>query len=330
MRKTFLQSLLVYAIAALIVWYVARDVSWIQILHTMSRATIWLLLVASLGGFLCWFVGETFLFSRLFSYFHGRTGAIELLPTVATVYFLQIINSLVASGAFVLFLHTRKRVPWIAGGCTLMFQSYVDIMLLAILSLVAIDLVPSSPIRPGLGYAAGVLGAIVLITGFWLFWEPRPGFGKLLLWLYERPSMVSFRMARPSHYIRLLTIRLLIFVGAGIALYGQFVSFHIKVPIVQVLALTPFVLAIGNAPISPAGIGTTQLVFTIGFAHFASKDDLMAVSLAATAFNFLFRIPMGLVSGPSLVQEIADAKREFTFSRRHVDSDTDRHQASAD
>ncbi|MGH8012536.1 MAG: hypothetical protein ACREQ4_08560, partial [Candidatus Binataceae bacterium] len=137
MRKTILQSLLVYGIAAVIVWYVARDVSWMQIFHAMRHATLWLLLVASLGGFLCWFVGETFLFSRLFSYFHGRTGAGELLPTVATVYFLQIVNSLVASGAFILFLHTRKRVPWIAGGCTMMFQSYVDIMLLAILSLVA-------------------------------------------------------------------------------------------------------------------------------------------------------------------------------------------------
>ncbi|MGH7931806.1 MAG: lysylphosphatidylglycerol synthase transmembrane domain-containing protein [Candidatus Binataceae bacterium] len=306
-----LQSLLIYAIAIAIVWYVARGVSWEQVVRAMNHATLPLLVVSSLGGFLCWFIGDTILFSRLFTYFHGRTTVLELLPTTTTVYFLQIVNSIVASGAFALFLHTRKRVPWITSGCTLMFQAYVDIMLLAILSITAIGLVPSSPIRPGLDYAAAVLGVICVVTAFWLFWEPRPGFGRLLRWLYERPSMRSFRMARPSHYLKLLAIRFLIFVGAGLALYGQFVSFHIKVPLVQVLALAPFVLAVGNAPISPGGIGTTQFVFTIGFAQFASKNDLLAVSLAATAFNFLFRIPMGLLSGPSLAGEIAGAKREF-------------------
>lgn len=311
MRKSLLQSLLIYAIAIAIVWYVARGVSWSAVIHAMSQATLPLLVLASFGGFLCWFIGDTVLFSRLFSYFHGRTTVTELLPTTTAVYFLQIINSIVAGGAFALFLHTRKRVPWITSGCTLMFQAYVDTMLLAILSIVAIVLVPSSPIRPGLDYAAGVLGVFCVITGFWLFWEPRPGFGRTLRWIYEQPSMRSFRLARPSHYLKLLTIRLLIFVGAGLALYGQFASFHIKVPFVQVLALTPFVLAIGNAPISPAGIGTTQFVLTIGFAEFASKNDLLAVSLAVTAFNFLFRIPMGLLSGPSLAGEIAEAKREF-------------------
>src|SRR3984893_19523774 len=131
-----------------------------------SRATFWLFAVASLGGFLCWFVGETILYSRLFGYFHGATRPRELLPTMASVYFLQLINSYVASGAYVLFLHARKRVPWITGGCTLMFQAYIDVMLLAVLSLLAIALVPTSPIRPGRHYAAGVLGAGCLVASF--------------------------------------------------------------------------------------------------------------------------------------------------------------------
>ena len=178
---------------------------------------------------------KRFLYSRLFSYFHGPTGAVELLPTMASVYFLQLINSYVASGAYVLFLHARKRVPWITGGCTLMFQAYVDVMLLAILSLFAIAFVPTSPIRLGRYYAAGVLGAGCLIASFWLFWGARLNRGNWLRWIYERPSMVSFRMARPSHYIKLLRIRFLISLGAGLALYGQLASFHIRVPLTQVL-----------------------------------------------------------------------------------------------
>jgi uncharacterized membrane protein YbhN (UPF0104 family) len=314
-RKSVVQNLIAYAIAAAIVYYASRGVSWRQVVDVGRQATLWIFLVASLGGFLCWFIGETILYSRLFSYFHGPTKALELLPTMAAVYFLQIVNSYVASGAFVLFLHARKRVPWIMGGCTLMFQGYVDAMLLATLSLFAMILVPASPIRAGLSYAIGVLGAGCVIASFWLLWGVRLRYGNWLRWIYERPSMASFRMAWPSQYVRLLAIRFLIVLGAGFALYGQFLSFHIGVPLLQTLALTPFIVAIGNSPFSPGGIGTTQLVFTLAFARFARKDDLFALSLAVTVFNLIVRIPMGLAMGAPLAAEAVEVESEFAQQR---------------
>jgi uncharacterized membrane protein YbhN (UPF0104 family) len=202
------------------------------------------------------------------------------------------------------------------GGCTLLFQGYLDAMLLAALSLLAIALVPTSPIRLGLNCAASVLGAGCLIASFWLLWGARLRSGNWLRWIYERPSMASFRMARPSHYIKLFAIRFLIVLGAGFALYGQFISFHIGVPLMQTLALTPFIVAIGNSPLSPGGIGTTQLVFTLAFARFAGKDDLFALSLAVTAFNLAVRIPMGLAMGAPLVEEAVEVENELVNKRK--------------
>jgi len=274
------------------------------VVDATSHATLWIFVVASLGGFLCWFIGETILYSRLFSYFHGPTSEIELLPTMAAVYFLQIVNTYLASGAFVLFLHARKRAPWIMAGCTLLFQAYLDAMLLATLSLIAIALVPSSPIRLGLSYAACALGAGCLIASFFLIWGKRLSAGNWFRWIYDRRSMASFRMAQPSQYVELLGIRFLIVLGAGFALYGQFVSFHIGVSLAQTLALTPFIVAIGNSALSPGGIGTTQLVYTLAFARFASKDNLFALSLAVTGFNFLVRMPMGLAMRAPLAEGV--------------------------
>ncbi len=316
MRKRLLQNLVTYAIAAGIVFYVSRGVCWRQVADAANHATLWIFAVASLGGFVCWFIGETFLYTRLFSYFHGETGVLELLPTMSAVCFLQIVNSYVASGAFVLFLHARKRVPWIMGGCTLLFQGYLDATLLAALTLGAIALVPTSPIRLGLNYAAGIVGLGCIIASFWLLWGARLPVGNWLRWIYERPSMASFRMGRPTQYLKLFAIRFLIVMGAGFALYGQFCSFHIGVPLMQTLALTPFIVAIGNSPFSPGGIGTTQLVFTVAFARFASKDDLFALSLAVTVFNLIVRIPMGLAMGAPLVAEAVDIKNEFASERR--------------
>jgi uncharacterized membrane protein YbhN (UPF0104 family) len=118
-------------------------------------------------------------------------------------------------------------------------------------------------------------------------------------------------MALAPQYLELVGIRFLTFLSAGFALYGQFVSFHIALPLAQALALTPFLLAMGNSPFSPGGIGTTQLIFTLAFARFAAKDDLFTLSLAVTAFNLLVRVPMGLLMGKPLVEEVVEVKREI-------------------
>src|ERR1700722_13777232 len=207
-RKTLVQNLVAYAIAAAIVCYAARGVSLTQVVDATSHATLWIFVIASVGGFLCWFIGESVLYSRLFSYFHAPTGVTELLPTMAAVYFLQIVNSYVASGAFVLFLHVRKRAPWLMAGCTLLFQAYLDAMLLAALALIAMVLVPTSLIRLGLGYAAGALAVGCLIASFFLLWGERLPIGNWLRWIYELPSLETFRIARPSQYFKLLGIRL--------------------------------------------------------------------------------------------------------------------------
>jgi uncharacterized membrane protein YbhN (UPF0104 family) len=128
--------------------------------------------------------------------------------------------------------------------------------------------------------------------------------------------MASFRTARPSQCLKLLGIRCLIVLGAGFALYGQFVSFHIGVSLAQTLALMPLIVAIGNSALSPGGIGTTQLVYTLAFARFASRDDLFALSLAVTVFNFLVRIPMGLAMGAPLTREAVGVDNEFANAYR--------------
>jgi len=317
-RRSLLHNVVAYTIAIAIVWYIARGVSWRQIADATSHATLWLFVCVSLAGFVCWFIGETFLYSLLFSFFHGRTRPLELLPTMGAMYFLQIINSLIAGGALVLFLHKRKRVPWMTAGGTLLFQAYVDVMLLATLSIFSIILIPTSALRPGLYYAVGVVAVGCFIGSFFLVWGTRLRLGNPLRWIYDRPSMATFRVARPSHFIKLAAIKFLICLAAGVALYGQFVSFHIPVPLVRALGLSPLIVAVGNSPFSPGGIGTTQMVFIFGFAGFAGKGDLFALSLAVSAFNLLVRIPMGFAMGAPLaeVEESVADKSAFTATLR--------------
>jgi uncharacterized membrane protein YbhN (UPF0104 family) len=188
--------------------------------------------------------------------------------------------------------------------------------LLATLTLLAIVLVPSSPIRLGLVISVAALGAGGVVASFFLSWGPRLSAGNWLRWIYDRPSMASFRQAHLGQCLKLLGVRLLIFVGAGCALYGQFVSFHIGISLAETLALTPFIVAVGNSALSPGGIGTTQLVFTLAFANFATKADLFALSLAVTAFGLIVRLPMAFAMGTPLAREAAEVETAFVFERK--------------
>jgi uncharacterized membrane protein YbhN (UPF0104 family) len=303
-RKNSFQNLFVYCIAAAIIWYVARDVSINDLIRGFSQANLWLFIPASVLGFLIWFVGETILFARLFTYFHKPTSFREMIQPNAAQYFLELVNLAVASGALIFFLHRRKGVPWLAGGCTLMFQGLLDVAILAAMALAAAGVVPTSQIRVGVPYAAAALLGLCAIAAIFLWWKPERGLG---LWIYERPSLISFRLARPIHYLKLTLIRTPIFVLQGFVIYWQLLSFGVRVPLIQVFALTPAVVLIGGLPVTPVGIGPLQAIVVGGFSAYGSKTALLATSLAVSGINVAFRIPLGWGAAGAFAHEVRES-----------------------
>jgi len=303
MRRNVLKNLLVYCAAGVIIWYVARGVSISDFIRSFDEANLWLFIPASLIGFLIWFVGETILFARLFTYFHKPTSFREMIPANAAQYFLELVNLAVASGALIFFLHRRKGVPWLAGGCTLLFQGLLDIAILAAMALVAAAVVPSSPIRVGVPYAVAALLALAAVAAIFLWWRPERGLGR---WIYERPSLISFRLAQPRHYLKLTLIRSPIFALQGFIIYWQLLSFHIQVPLVQAFALMPAVVLIGGLPITPVGVGPFQAIVVGGFSAFGSPAALLATSLAVSGINVVLRLPLGLGAAGAFAHEVRE------------------------
>ena len=68
-----------YAVAAAILWIVAQGINPSLIAQSLRRADAPLFVSVCAASFAFWFVGETLLFSRLFSYFHRRTSFSEML-----------------------------------------------------------------------------------------------------------------------------------------------------------------------------------------------------------------------------------------------------------
>lgn len=302
MPRTFFHSLFVYGLAFGIIWYLARGIALGQLAQNLSMADPKIFVAASIGSFAVWFIGETFLFATLFSYFHQRTSFGEMLPANAAQYFLQLVNTAVAGTALVLLMNRRKGVPWLAAGCTLIFQTLIDFQIMAAMALVAAAVDPFSLIRRFWQIPAAILTLLLLNTCFWIRRRPTSTIGQ---WVYDRPSLISFRSARPSHYVRLVGIRTAIFLAYGAMLFFQVRGFRVNLHPSDIFSLLPAVLLVDGLPITPVGLGPVQAILVVGLAPYAPRPRLLAMALSVSFMNIGLQATLGLSSARTLAREVA-------------------------
>jgi uncharacterized membrane protein YbhN (UPF0104 family) len=285
-----IRTVIMYAVAIGVVCYVARGISPQELLRNFSKAHLLIFLPASAGSFAVWFLGETFLFATLFSLFHSRTSFREILPANAAQYFLQLVNTAVAGTALVVFMNRRKGATWLSAGWTLIFQALLDLQIMAAMALVVAAADSSSIIRRFWQFPGLILAVLTLNMWFWLRGRPASSIGQ---WIYDRPSLNTFRVARLSHYFHLAVIRTAIFLGYGLMLYFQLRGFQVPVSASSVLSLLPVVLLVDGLPITPVGMGPVQVILVSGFAAFAPRPQLLAMALSVSFMCVAFQAPLG-------------------------------------
>lgn len=300
---TLVRNAAAYGIAAAIIWYEVRGLDLHELLRIIGSANLVWLVPATLISFAVWFLGENLLFSRLFSYFHAQTGYKELLPATATAYFLQLVNTLASGGALVLFLHRRKGASWTGAAFTMLFVSFIDGFVLSSLTIISGILFPASPMRNFMPYAVSALVFLLAVAAWWLWRRPKNRFE---LWLRERPSLASFRLATPRIYFTLALIRLGIFIPQAFTYYFGMKAFHMRVPLSLVCAVTPAIVAAGGTPLTPVGIGPLQAVAMEVFRGHASEARVLAAYLAMGAALMVYRLPLGVSAAGAYTRAVLD------------------------
>jgi uncharacterized membrane protein YbhN (UPF0104 family) len=295
------EGLFIYAIAGGVIWYESRGLHLARELSDLASANLSWFVPATAVAFLLWYLGENLLFARMFTHFHGRTEFTEVLPATAAQSFLQAVNSLVADGALLFFLHQRKGVPWLTGIFTIAFFGFLDGILFSFMVALAGIAVPDSAFAAWWHIAAGAFAVFILIAAWWMWREPVYGFER---WLRSRPSLIAFRKANLAIYAELLAIRFAIALPQGFLLWVSLKAFNLNIPLLQVIATSPAILASGGAPMTPAGLGPLQAVGLYGLGAFAPRSRLMAALLAFGIAHLLYRLPLGLGSAGVVVGQV--------------------------
>ena len=310
-EQVLLRNLLVWAIAVTLVVYLAHGLRIQQLIEPLKHCDLALFVAANLSSFMFRWLADTYLFTKLFSFFHGPTTYWEVLPASTAQYFLQTVNVLVADSAMMVFLHQRKGVDWITAGWTMAFQGFVDAILMAALTVIAGLLIPWSPIRVALPYATGALAFFFCAALWWMRGRSscRPG-----RWLRSRRGMRAFRSARPYHYLVLGSLRTTMYVSNMLGFYFCFLSFGFNIPFAAVLALSPALTFAQSAPVSPSGLGPLQAIVVYGFARFAPSSELLSAALGVSVAQLLCRIPMGVGAAGTFARNVLTAERTVANS----------------
>jgi uncharacterized membrane protein YbhN (UPF0104 family) len=298
--RKWARQALAYGLAAVIIGYLARGTSWRQFEAVLHHVNAWEFLAATAASFACWFLGDTLAYARVFSYFHGEVSFREMLPANASHYFLQAINSVAGGAALAFLMSAQRRVSVLSSGATLAFLGLVDLLVMAWSGLAVALLVPHSWLAGERIYTALVTAGLTMIAWFWTRGRPR---NSLLLWLYDRPWLVSFRDARPAIYVKLGLLRAAVFALQGAILYFQLASFGVHAPFRQVMSFEPAGLFLNSMPLTPSGLGVLQAVLVLGFHEYGTRAALISVGLMISIAGVLMRLPLGLWAARSVAQE---------------------------
>jgi hypothetical protein len=310
--QTIVHNIVIWVIAGLAIWWVARGIDFNQFVKAVKQSNIPAFIAANVISFFVWWLGDTILFSVLFSYFHRKTSFRELLPATAAQYFLQAINILAADGALIVFLNRRKGVPWLTATWTMMFAGLIDALTLDGVVLAAAIAAPRSTIGVALPYAAGTFVFFILVA---IWWARGRSVTRIGNWLRNRPSAQAFRAAGLKHYIVLCSIRLtLVIIQAGLY-YWTVMAFVPDMPWKPVLTLAPAMMAVSNEPITPQGLGPLQAVFVDGLSRYAPAYKIFAASLAVSVIGLLTRLILGLGAAGTFARrviaiEVAESRGE--------------------
>jgi uncharacterized membrane protein YbhN (UPF0104 family) len=288
--RALLRNLTAYALALAIIGYLLRDVPLKQLGRAMTQARLSWFVAASVLGFVFNLAGETFLFSRLFTYLCVPTRFAEMLPINATHFFLQVVNNVAAGTALTLMVAKHKGIARLQAGFTLLFQGFVDFFL--ILALIAAGDLVLRP-NPRVPWFLLLAGLLSLATSAWFWLRGRHPRWRLLRWLYERPSLLAFRHARLADYWCLAALRAFMFIVQASVLYLQMCSFHLSLPFSSVLLLYPTLLLINALPLTPVGMGVHQAALIIVFGGMCAKPTLLALGLAGDTLAILMRLALG-------------------------------------
>jgi len=237
----------------------------------------------------------------------------EILKLRGYSYLVMILNYAAGQGSLALYLKKKKQVPLFRALGAVMFFNFIDLFNLFTITFVALLLDNATKEDPIKTLLAPWITVLLVLTFLWIvFWRVLSA-ERFSHWQHKRPfcwflknDMAHFfREVTLSDYLKAWLGRLPTCFWAILGLYFSIISVNLLMPLAKVFLYGPLIGLVGSLPITPAGLGTTQILSVKLLApwvsgplvdRFDAAHVIVAITLLWGVANLVLKALMGLIA----------------------------------
>jgi uncharacterized membrane protein YbhN (UPF0104 family) len=217
---------------------------------------------------------------KTFGWFVARLSFKEVLVVRGATYLLALVNYALGQGAIVYFVKKSRGVPLIKGTAAVLLIMGINILMLLALATLGLVFVPQT--SGALGLIVGVAYAGLAVYLVLVVAKPR--------WLTSKPLFDVLLNAGLSGHLKAMAARAPHILALLALTYTAMQAFRIEVPPGEAILCLPVVYFVAVLPISPQGLGTTELMMTTFFAKFAPGSSQAEREAAVVASSLATRV----------------------------------------
>ena len=294
MFKAFFKKVVPWVVTILLFAYLFHKYPPQNIWNSLKSVNIWALFYVATGYFLIMYVIDTYAIARILRHFRHKAPFREILPARGLTYLLMIINYAASQIAFAFYQNRKHGLPISEMLGIFGIIVVIDLYILATLAFIT-TFFTSWPFEI-LGMNIAHFVRLFAIAGYALFiinlifWHGTTGKFAFIDRLRKKDFFSVLSKAGLQDYLSVALWRLPVHAFIMVGMYFAIKPFHASIPFVNVLANIPLVFFIGALPISPGGLGTTNVALVELFQPFVTSPLISAGIISAGDLLFSFSL----------------------------------------
>lgn len=290
MLRTFFKKVFPWLVAVLIFAYLFNKYPPSSVWNSLKLINIpYFCTVALLYVFLMYLL-DTYVITRIFRHFGHEALFKEQVPARGLTYLIMIINYAASQAAYALYQNKRHGTPMSETFGIFGIIVVLDLMILATLAFITTFFTTWPFEVAGMNIGTFVrIFTIVAYVGLLfniMFWKGSLGKIGFLEKFRTKDFFSVLSRSGIKDYLVVGLLRLPVHVFIMVGMYLAVKPFNVSIPFLKVLANIPLVFFIGALPISPGGLGTSNMAMVELFKPYLTSPFITAG--VATAGELLF------------------------------------------
>jgi len=299
----FLKRAVPVAVSAGILYYYFHGQDWRRLWELASECTLWLALAGIVIPQLYFWVCETAVAERHFTWFHGPFPFWTFFWVRGSIYILMFINVALGSGGLLFYMQKKAEISWRKLLGIVLFRLGLTLFGIAVIMIPATfamhhyGLMEKAHINPYLWWGFLAFGVVYLINS-WMTWHHGARFGISRLVVRDRESefWTAFRTASKRQWFITWALAIPPLFLTVLGFYLVALAFSVKIPLLEFMVAGPLMLIVMDLPIAFAGFGTATLGWVVFFGDYGTAEQIGAITLFLPAVRSLTRAAIGVVS----------------------------------